>query len=603
MAFHSYIMDFDRTWWRESIIYEVYCQSFQDTNGDGIGDIPGITKRLGYLKRLGVDMLWLTPVYKSPMHDQGYDISDYRSINPRFGDMKDFDTLLRRVHELEMKLMMDLVVNHTSDEHEWFQESRKSKTSPKRNWYFWRPPKHNKDGTHGPPNNWESCFGGSAWTYDKDTKEYYLHLFDTHQPDLNWDTKEVREAVYDMLTWWAEKGVDGFRMDVINLISKVPGLPDAEISKPNQFPQPAGKYFVNGPNVHKYLREMNDRVLSRYDVCTVGEMPCGVNTHQASKYVAKERRELSMVFHFDHTDLDATNNNKWVNRNWKLPELKNVIGMWQQHMLGNHGWNSLYVENHDQPRATSRYVRFGDVKPTRELRDLGAKMVATMLGTMRGTVYIYEGQELGMAHPEDYKLEDYDDVETLNYYKHIYEERKKKGDKDPDMSDVMAALKLKSRDNARTPMQWDSSPHAGFTTANVKPWLRVNPDYKTLNAESQVDDPESVFTYYKQVLCLRKQHPALFYGGYICIDEENESIYAYLRTQGPFQTFVLLNFTAKAYEWTMPEDMTIEGAVFVLGNYGKEIGEELKQGRPHVLKRKTLMKPFEARIYTLRPTR
>ncbi|KAK3939397.1 glycoside hydrolase superfamily [Diplogelasinospora grovesii] len=580
----SSIMDLGRNWWRESIIYEIYVQSFQDTNGDGIGDIPGVIQRLDYLKKLGVDMLWLTPVNKSPFKDQGYDISDYTDINEKFGTLADFEELMAKVHQKGMKIMLDVVFNHTSEEHAWFLESKTSKANPKRSWYFWRPGKRAEDGTLKPPNNWESLFGGPAWTFDETTGEYYLHLFSTHQPDLNWDNPEVRQAVADVCDFWLQKG-----MDVINLISKVPGLPDADVVDPSRDVQPALSMFTNGPNVHKYLRELNQRVLSKYDICTVGEMPCGVDKDEASLYVARERKELSMVFQFKHMELDSTQGSKWDIRHWELPELEGIFRSWQQHMLGNHGWNALYLENHDQTRALTRFGRTNDPK----YRRVCAKMLCTFYMTLRGTPYIYQGQELGMRPPQTWSIDQFRDVETLNYYRIEYQKRKLKDPgSEPDMSDVLQRVALRSRDNVRIPMQWDRShPNAGFTDPNVEPWLRMGDCIDEINAEREMTDPDSVYAYYKRLIHLRKSFAFLSYGAYVPLTFDDPDVIAFLRAQGPFRSMIICSFSKENIEWEIPHEIKINMAVLQISNYGVE---------EDVCPRRMKLRPYETRIYGLR---
>ncbi|OXV11611.1 hypothetical protein Egran_00628 [Elaphomyces granulatus] len=582
-SYQPFLMDFDRVWWREVIIYEIYVQSFQDSNNDGVGDLQGIINRLDYLKWLGADMLWLTPIYESPLEDQGYDISNYKKINPLFGDMKTWKKLCEAIHAKGMKMMMDMVFNHTSSKHEWFLESKSSKDNPKRDWYFWRKGKVGKKGERLPPNNWESLFGGSAWTYDSKTDEYYLHLFASSQPDLNWDTPAVRHAVFDVVKFWADNGTDGFRFDVINLVSKAPGLPDVPIKNLDKFEQPASEMFTNGPNIHQYLHEMNEKVLGKYNSCSVGEMPCGVTEFEASEYVGKDRRELSMVFQFHHMDLDATGGDKWKVRKWELGELERVLRIWQQHMLGNHGWNSLYLENHDQPRSLSR---FGTEDP--RYRAVCAKMLATFLLALRGTIFLYQGQELGIPHPDNWKIEDYKDVETLNEYKRRKAENPKK---EPDMSSVMHAIKLKGRDNARTPMPWDTSPNSGFTGAGVKPWIKMNDKHSDINVMTQERDQESVLSYFKKLIDIRKQHPLLFYGAFVPIHPGHKHIFSFLRAQGPFRSLIFCSFSPKECEYVIPGEIDIDLAVLVAANY-------------HVtepkLEYRTVLKPYEARIYALR---
>lgn len=450
-------------WWKDSVVYQIYPRSFMDSDGDGIGDIPGILSKLDYLKRLGVDVIWLCPVYESPNDDNGYDISDYRSILSEFGTIADWEELLAQIHARGMKLIMDLVVNHSSDEHAWFVESRKSKDNPYRDYYIWRP---GADG--GEPNDWGSFFSGSAWQYDERTEEYFLHLFSKKQPDLNWENPKLRQDVYDMMAWWLDKGIDGFRMDVINLISKNPALPRVEQGEGWRF---GGEHFMNGPRVHEYLQEMNREVLSKYDIMTVGET-IGVTPEDAALYVGEERNELNMVFHFELMDVDSGPHGKWDLKPWDLRDIKRIIAKWQTGLEGK-GWNSLYLNNHDQPRMLSR---FGD---DRTYRKESGKMLATLLHTLQGTPYIYQGEELGMTNVRFASIESYKDIETLN----MFAEQLAAG---RDEADIMNAIYAKGRDNGRTPMQWDGSEHAGFTTGT--PWIAVNPNYPDINAEQAVND-------------------------------------------------------------------------------------------------------------------
>ncbi|CAL5869751.1 uncharacterized protein PFLUO_LOCUS3981 [Penicillium psychrofluorescens] len=585
-TFKPMVLDFDRQWWREIIIYEIYVQSFQDSNGDGIGDLRGIIQRLDYVKNLGVDMIWLTPIYVSPLEDQGYDIANYKELNPMYGTMKDWEDLCAEVHRRGMKMMMDMVFNHTSSQHEWFLESKKNKTNPKRDWYFWRKGRTGKNGERLPPNNWESMFGGPGWKYDESTDEWYMHLFSPSQPDLNWDNPDVRNAVYDVIDFWGKKGTDGFRFDVINLVSKTPGLPDAPIKFPDKFEQPATEMYTNGPNIHKYMHEMNRKVLCKYSNCTVGEMPCGVNEYEASEYVAKERQELSMVFQFDHMNLDGANGDKWQPRKWELWEYERVLRVWQQHMLGNHGWSSLYMENHDQPRAVSRFGN-SDVR----FRAVSTKMLATVLFALRGTVFLYQGQELGTPHPQNWKIEDYPDIETQEWYKAQYKLRKEKEpNKEPDMKDTMDVIRLKSRDNARTPMPWDNSTHGSFTTAS-KPWIRMNDEYPEINVQSQEQDPDSALNYFKKLVHMRKQHPLMFYGAYVPVNPTDPKVFSFLRCQGPWRTLVFCNWTSETTEFEIPTEIDVDLAVMLIANYKVE---------DDPLKHKVKLQPYEARIYSLR---
>jgi oligo-1,6-glucosidase len=556
----------EKKWWKESVVYQIYPRSFMDSNGDGIGDIKGITSKLDYLKELGIDVIWLSPVYKSPNDDNGYDISDYQNIMDEFGTMEDMDELLEEMHARDMKLMMDLVVNHSSDEHAWFMESRKSKDNPYRDYYIWRPGKNGDE-----PNNWTSIFSGSAWQYDEETDEYYLHLFSKKQPDLNWENLKLRKEIYDMMTWWLDKGIDGFRMDVINLISKAEGLPSAPGGKKYDW---GGEFFMNGPRVHEYLQEMNREVLSKYDMITVGECP-GASTEDAAKYANEEDTELNMIFTFEHMDLDSGPGGKWDVKPWKLTDLKKVMTKWQKDLEGK-GWNSLYLNNHDQPRMVSR---LGNDK---EYRVESAKMLATFLHMMQGTPYIYQGEELGMTNVQFESIEDYNDIEIQN----MYREKVIEGSEDHDK--VMEAIYVKGRDNARTPIQWDDSENAGFTSGT--PWLKVNPNYKEINAKRALEDESSIFYYYQQLIKLRKEHEIIVYGTYDLILEEDEKIYAYTRTLGDEKLLVMCNFSAEDTNFNLPEHIKFESTQLLITNYDVQTNADISS---------VTLKPYESRVYLL----
>ncbi|PMC34036.1 glucohydrolase [Bacillus sp. UMB0899] len=556
----------EKTWWKESIIYQIYPRSFNDSNGDGIGDLKGITEKLDYLKDLGIDVIWLSPVYKSPNDDNGYDISDYQNIMDEFGTMQDWEELLDQVHQRGMKLIMDLVVNHSSDEHAWFAESRKSKDSPYRDYYIWRPGKEGKE-----PNNWESVFSGSAWKYDEATDEYFLHLFSKKQPDLNWESQKLREEVYNMMTWWLDKGIDGFRMDVINFISKVPGLPDAPNPEGKTY-APGGQYFMNGPRIHEFLQEMNQQVLSKYDIITVGEMP-GASVEDAKLYTGHEREELNMVFTFEHMDLDSGPKGKWDLKKLNLLDLKENISKWQTGLNGV-GWNSLYLNNHDQPRMVSR---FGN---DQEYRVESAKMLVTFLHMLQGTPYVYQGEEIGMTNVRFDSIDDYKDIEILN----MYNEKVIQGNEDP--AKVMESIYVKGRDNARTPFQWDDSENAGFTTG--EPWLKLNPNYTEINAKQAVQDPDSIYHYYRKIIALRKAHPIIVYGDYELILPEHETIFAYTRTYEGEKLLVITNFSSDEAQFTLPANVTMPSVELLISNYDVEETEEISSIN---------LKPYEARVY------
>lgn len=523
----------EKRWWKESVVYQIYPRSFCDSNGDGIGDLNGITGKLDYLKELGIDVIWLSPVYKSPNDDNGYDISDYQAIMDEFGTMEDFDRMLATAHEKGIKIMMDLVVNHTSDEHKWFIESRKSTDNPYRDYYIWRPAK--EDGSL--PNNWGSCFSGPAWEYDKTTDMYFLHLFSKKQPDLNWDNPAVRQDVFDMMNWWLKKGVDGFRMDVISLISKEPGLPDKEtgINGYATF-----NVSANGPHVHEYLQEMRQKALNNADTITVGECS-GVTLEEAKKYARSDEKELNMVFQFEHMDVDSDEKaGKWTTRKMELRNLKKILTRWQKG-LQDIAWNSLYWENHDQPRSVSRFGNDSD-----EYREISAKMLATCIHMMQGTPYVYQGEELGMTNCPFNTLDNFRDLESINAFHELTEQGKMTEE------DMMAAIGYKGRDNARTPMQWDDSAYAGFSTTN--PWIMVNPNYTKINAKDQVNREDSVFKYYQKLIKLRHESELIVYGTYDLILDADKDIYAYIRTLGDEKLIVYCNFSENTREVELPEE-------------------------------------------------
>ncbi|MFF2886463.1 alpha-glucosidase [Paenibacillus sp. NPDC057967] len=556
-----------RAFWKEAVVYQIYPRSFMDSNGDGIGDLQGIISKLDYLKELGVDVIWLSPVFKSPNDDNGYDISDYRDIMDEFGTMADWEELLEGIHGRGMKLMMDLVVNHSSDEHAWFMESRSSKDSPYRDYYMWRPA--SPQGQE--PNNWVSLFGGSAWQYDEATGEYFLHLFSKKQPDLNWENPVLRQEVYDMMTFWLDKGIDGFRMDVINCISKTPDLPSVGEDRYAW----GGEHFMNGPNIHPYLQEMNREVLSRYNIMTVGEMP-GATVEQAKLYTGEDRGELNMVFQFEHMDVDSGPHGKWDLKPWTLKGLRDILHKWQVG-LAEDGWNSLYLNNHDQPRMVSR---FGD---TGAYHKQSAKMLATLLHTLKGTPYIYQGEELGMTNVRFPSIDDYRDIETLNMYR---EHRHEHGRTE---EEVMASIYAKGRDNARTPMQWDDSPNGGFTTGI--PWLASNPNYGRINAKQALIDPDAIFHYYKRLIQLRKRHDIMVYGSYELILPEDERIYAYSRELNGERWLVILNFFREQTEFILPGELAHSTRELMIANY-----DDIDPAAD--INRFTL-RPYEARVYSL----
>ena len=546
----------EKRWWKESVVYQIYPRSFCDSNGDGIGDLNGITSKLDYLKELGVDVIWLSPVYKSPNDDNGYDISDYQDIMDEFGTMEDFDRMLATAHEKGIKIMMDLVVNHTSDEHKWFIESRKSTDNPYRDYYIWRPAK--EDGSL--PNNWGSCFSGPAWEYDKTTDMYFLHLFSKKQPDLNWDNPAVRQEVFDMMNWWLEKGVDGFRMDVISLISKEqPELPDKE---PGINGYATFNVSANGPHVHEYLQEMRQKALNNADTITVGECS-GVTLEEAKKYARSDEKELNMVFQFEHMDVDSDEKaGKWTTRKMDLRDLKKILTRWQKG-LQDIAWNSLYWENHDQPRSVSRFGNDSD-----EYREISAKMLATCIHMMQGTPYVYQGEELGMTNCPFNTLENFRDLESINAFHELTEQGKMTEE------EMMAAIGYKGRDNARTPMQWDDSANAGFSGADATPWIMVNPNYTKINAKDQVSRKDSVFKYYQKLIKLRHESDLIVYGTYDLILDDDKDIYAYIRTLGDEKLIVYCNFSENTREVELPEEFT-DGKILISNYNDAKVSEKI----------------------------
>jgi oligo-1,6-glucosidase len=561
-----------QAWWKESVVYQIYPRSFQDSNGDGVGDLRGIINRLDYLKELGVTAVWLSPVFQSPNDDNGYDISDYCAIMPEFGDMADMDELIAGLHTRGIKLLMDLVVNHTSDEHPWFVAARASKDNPYRDYYIWRPP---KDGAE--PNNWHSYFGGSAWQYDAATGEYYLHLFSRKQPDLNWDNPQVRAEVHKIMRWWLDKGVDGFRLDAINMLSKAPGLPDAMVRTAARY-QSGEEHYIYGPHFLEYLQEMKREVLAHYDVFTVAETPL-VTTEQAIALTNASDGPISMVFQFDHLYLDQDPTSlapKWSTAPWSVVEFKRVMTCWQK-ALEKEGWNSIYLANHDVPRSVSR---FGD--DGRHWQE-SAKMLATLVHTLQGTPYIYQGEEIGMTNVAFETIADYRDVDALNWHRLCMAEP------DADEAQVMAQIHRKGRDNARTPMQWDAGPNAGFTTGD--PWIKVNPNYPQINIAAQLADPDSVLHYYRRLIALRKVHPVIVYGAYDLLLPDHPQIYAYTRTWVDQRLLVILNMTADTPNFTLPEEVTGAQYELLLANY-PVIAEK---AAPEQIQ----LRPYEARVYKL----
>lgn len=546
-----------KKWWKESVIYQIYPRSFMDSNGDGIGDIQGIISKLDYLKDLGVDIIWLSPIYESPNDDNGYDISDYYAIHPEFGTMADFDEMLTGLHDRGMKLIMDLVVNHSSDEHAWFEKSRASIDNTYRDYYFW---KKGKNG--GPPNNWLSFFGGSAWEYDEQTEEYYLHLFTKKQPDLNWENPKVREEVYDLLRFWLDKGIDGFRMDVIPLISKRLDFDDSPYEALNDTIE---HVYSNGPKVHEYIHEMYEKVLQHYDIMTVGEGP-GINSTVGHDYVGQDRGELNMIFHLDHMFLGHGPKGKFDPVPYTWEDIKRIFREWYDAM-GDTGWVSIFLDNHDFPRLVSR---FGN---DNAFRNESAKMLATLILTLRGTACIYQGTELGMSNVAFTDIEDYRDVETHNFYKEFIEEGM-------DPSTFLERVHEHGRDNVRTPMHWNSTTHAGFTKG--KPWIKVNPNFVDINAEKVLNDQNSIYYYYQALLTFRKKHLTLVYGEWHELQNTDERLFCYTR-QDKDETFLIcLNHS----DDQVPFEEDLSQYAKAIGNYSDEASNYLRPWEAIIYKKK-----------------
>jgi len=559
-----------RPWWKEAVVYEIYPRSFYDSNGDGIGDLRGIIQKLDYLKSLGVDVLWICPIYKSPNADYGYDVADYYEINPEYGTMDDFKELLEQAHKRGLKVVMDLVVNHTSDEHPWFIASRSSRDNDKRDYYIWR-----KGCCGREPNNWASYFTPSAWTYDPETDEYYLHLFSEKQPDLNWKNPKLRNDIYEMMKWWLDQGIDGFRMDVINCISKHKDLPDVPgKGKGYKF---AGQFFLNGPEVHNYLREMNEQVLSKYDIMTVGET-LKVTTDDAILYTGFDRHELNMIFPSELMEIDGFTPGSWLLKKWTPYEFKQIITKWQI-ALHEKGWTGVFLGNHDYPRIVSR---FGN---DRAYRVESAKLLATLTLTLEGTPFIFQGEEIGMTNIAFKSIEDYRDTATLD----LYSEYSKKAPpiiKPLIQRYIMFAIHKLGRDNARTPMQWNASPNAGFTTG--KPWIKVNPNYREINVEKDESNEDSILNYYRRMIKVRKENPCLIYGNFVPLFEKHKSVFAYLRELENERCLVILNLTSEPSTIQLPEDFKNSNKKLLIKN--------LKEG-PHESNGRIKLRPYEALVY------
>ena len=583
-----------RQWWKEAVVYQVYPRSFNDANGDGIGDLKGITEKLPYLAKLGINVIWLSPVFDSPNVDNGYDISDYFAIMSDFGTMEDFDEMLETAHKHGIKILMDLVANHTSDEHPWFKESRSSKDNPYRDYYIWKDPKgFDEDGNPIPPNNWASEFGGPAWEWDEATGQFYLHIFFKEQPDLNWENEKVREDLYSMVRWWLDKGVDGFRLDAINIISKPEGFPDDPSTDFEKHTSSIPFVISNGTMVHPWMKELTRETFSRYDVMTVGETSA-TSPQDAKLWAGYHTGELNMIFHFDHMGVDNDPNGKlggkWSYAPYKLTELKRILNEWQTTLEGN-AWGSLYWNNHDQPRVVSRFGNDSD-----EFRTLSAKQLATTLHFMQGTPYIYQGEELGMTNVKFDSIEDYRDGDSIRFYEDMHVDHKRLSHEE-----AMQAIYIKGRDNARTPVQWDASANGGFSPEGVTPWIAVNPNYPAINAEAVLADEDSIFYHYQQLVALRrgKLKDLMVYASFAPVDSvqvphnEDEAVYAYTRTGGADGSpaneslLVISNFTAEEQErdFAVLNEAREAGArvELVSSNYKDDAGSTLR--------------PYEAKVY------
>lgn len=583
-----------RQWWKEAVVYQVYPRSFNDANGDGIGDLKGITEKLPYLAKLGINVIWLSPVFDSPNVDNGYDISDYFAIMSDFGTMEDFDEILETAHKHGIKILMDLVANHTSDEHPWFKESRSSKDNPYRDYYIWKDPKgFDEDGNPIPPNNWASEFGGPAWEWDEATGQFYLHIFFKEQPDLNWENEKVREDLYSMVRWWLDKGVDGFRLDAINIISKPEGFPDDPSTDFEKHTSSIPFVISNGTMVHPWMKELTRETFSRYDVMTVGETSA-TSPEDAKLWAGYHTGELNMIFHFDHMGVDNDPNGslggKWSYAPYKLTELKRILNDWQTTLEGN-AWGSLYWDNHDQPRVVSRFGNDSD-----EFRTLSAKQLATTLHFMQGTPYIYQGEEIGMTNVKFDSIEDYRDGDSIRFYEDMHVDHKRLSHEE-----AMQAIYIKGRDNARTPVQWDASANGGFSPEGVTPWIAVNPNYPAINAEAVLADEDSIFYHYQQLVALRrgKLKDLMVYASFAPVDSvqvphnEDEAVYAYTRTGGADGSpaneslLVISNFTDQEQErdFAVLAEAREAGArvELVSSNYKDDAGSTLR--------------PYEAKVY------
>jgi oligo-1,6-glucosidase len=574
----------EQTWWKEGVVYQIYPASFKDSNGDGLGDIPGITSKIDYLKDLGIDIVWVSPMFESPQVDMGYDISNYEEVHRPYGTVQDMETLIQACHSRGMRLILDLVINHSSDEHKWFKESRSSKDNPKRDWYIWKPARYAEDGTRMPPNNWRSHFSGSAWEWDEGTQEYYLHLFAKEQPDLNWENPETREALYNSaMRFWLDKGVDGFRIDCVNMYSKGLEYEDAPIFNPQWYEQPAWMIYCNGPRMHEFLREMNEKVLNHYDAVTVGELPHTEDPAHVLRYIGANDKQMNMVFQFDIVNIGQGLSYKYKFEEWKLPLLKGVVTKWQQFIDGTDGWTTAFCENHDQGRSVSRYA-----SDAPEYRFLSAKMLAMMMCSLTGTLFIYQGQEIGMINlPKDWPIEEYKDIESLRFYNSVAEAT---NNDQKELDYVMRSIQILGRDNARTPMQWDSSPFAGFTDSKTGGWMRVHDLYPEINVAKQLEEPDSVLNFWKSMLKLRKEHRDMFvHGSFAIYEPEHEETFVFSKKWQGKMAIVALNFSNEEQVIHLPSNEI----QLNVGNYAdvERHEQETSKGTARTLR------PWEGKLY------
>ncbi|KAF2021520.1 glycoside hydrolase family 13 protein [Aaosphaeria arxii CBS 175.79] len=581
MSPHAEPLRHQRVWWKEAVFYQVYPASFKDSNGDGWGDIPGLLERIPYIASLGVDVVWLSPMFESPQIDMGYDISNYEAVDPSYGTVEDVEKLIKACHDHDLKLILDLVVNHTSDQHAWFKESRSSKDNPKRDWYFWKPPRYDENGNRLPPTNYRSYFAGGTWTWDEHTQEYYLHLYDKSQPDLNWENEECRKAIYDSaMRFWLDKGIDGFRVDTVNKYSKHIDFPQAPITDPSTFIQPAAQFWCNGPRIHEFIKEMNSEVLSKYrtydgqELVTVGELSLTPDPEGVLPYVSAEAKELSMVFQFDITHVGQGSGflDKYDFAEWKLPEMKRIVEKWQTFIDGTDGWTTVFNENHDNGRSI---CRFADESP--QWREKSAKMLAMWLTTVTGTLFLYQGQEIGMINaPKEWSIDEYKDVESKNFWAEAV--KMTEDGTDPTREErIKYGLQLMARDHARLPFQWDSSKNSGFSDG--EPWMRTHDLYKDINAEAQEKEADSVLSFYKRLLRLRKEHKDVFvYGNFELLDADNENTFVFRKQYQHKTALVALNFTSTAQNAPSHEDMNL-----LMSSYSKTSPETLQ--------------PYEGKIY------